>query len=194
MIRTAISCLLACLAIAGSTPPAPSIQFFGDSTQVMATALLLDRLGSRIEMRAVGGTRSGMLLLGIDGMNTPWPGPVHAPRVVINHGMNDARPWARIPIAKYKANLRRLVREAPAEVILETPNPSTYPGRDTAPYAQAMREVAAELGVQLIDVFSCFQQLPDWQNELTDQVHPSEVGMLWIVDHCVVPQLHAIGS
>jgi hypothetical protein len=166
------------------------LQFFGDSTQVQAFELLREHFPSAT-LRAVGGTRSDMLLDGTDGLNRPWPASVAAPVVVINHGMNDARPWAKVPLDAYRANLRRLAK-APALVVFETPNPSTYPGRDTAPYAQAMREVAAEVGAPLIDVHACFQTLPDWRAALYDQVHPNERGLRHIVDVCVAPRLRAI--
>lgn len=183
----AIALLLAFLA---ATAQATPVQFFGDSTQVQAFEYLRDHFpGSTL--RAVGGTRSDMLLGGTDGLNRPWPASVAAPVVVINHGMNDARPWAKVPLETYRANLRRLAK-ASALVVFETPNPSTYPGRDTAPYAQAMREVAAEVGAPVIDVHACFQTLPEWRAALYDQVHPNDRGLRHIADVCVAPRLREI--
>lgn len=62
--------------------------------------------------------------------------------------------------------------------------------RDTTPYAQAMREVASELGLQVIDVHACFMRQANWQARLYDGVHPTPEGLRYIVDVCVVPELH----
>ncbi len=180
------------IAMASSAVPArPALQLFGDSTQVQLYPLLRDRLGQVVANNAVGETRSDMLLGGTDGRNAPWPGSVQGSVLLINHGMNDARPWAKVPVATYRVNLHRLA-SAPAQVIFQTPNPSTYPGRDTAPYAQAMREVATELGLRFIDVHTCFMRQPNWQARLPDGVHPDMLGRHWIVDECLIPGLQSV--
>lgn len=184
MIR--LAALAAVAALAGSEGP-PDYQLFGDSTQVQIFPVLHARIAS-LKNSARGETRSGMLVDGTDQINQPWPGSVVGATVLINHGMNDARPWAKVPIAVYKANLRTLAK-APARVIFQTPNPSLAPGRDTAPYAQAMREVAAETGRALIDVHACFQRQPDWRERLYDGVHPDDRAVRYIVGACIVPAL-----
>lgn len=191
----ALLVLCASFGLASSaTPPRPMLQLFGDSTQVQAYGPLRERLGPLVQSQAVGESSSGMLVSGSDGLNPPWPGAVTGRLVLINHGMNDARPWSRVSLDAYRANLRRLA-VAPSRVVFVTPNPSTYPGRDTHPYAEVMREVGAELGVAVVDVHACFQRQPDWPRRLPDQVHPDEQGVQFIVDHCLlpvlIPMLHA---
>jgi peptidoglycan/LPS O-acetylase OafA/YrhL len=174
--------------VSSSTQQIAVLQLFGDSTQVMAHPLIQARFGKNVINSARVETRSDMLLNGTDGANLPWPRSVRADFVLINHGMNDARPWAHVSIEEYKRNLRRFA-EAPAQVIFETPNPSTAPGRDTTDYAQAMREVGSELNIRVIDVHTCFMRQSDWRARLYDGVHPDPKGLLYIVDQCVMPSL-----
>ena len=218
MLRTllavaAAGVLLVACGGGGSSVPIEqrTLQTFGDSTQWLAEPLLAQRLGAgRLIRSAVRSTRSGDLADGISderaaelevdagvpvpaAARPPWPRQVAGDVVIINHGINDARPWAPVSIADYKANLRKLATAAGAIVVFETPNPSTYPGRDTAPYAQAMREVAAEAGLQVIDVHAAFVAQPLWQSMLeADGVHPNANGLQFIVDAVLLPQLRSV--
>lgn len=124
--------------------------------------------------------------------------------VAIMYGLNDAslidpgpteRSEPRIPLAEYRENLRALVRETRrqgARVVLCTPNPMTpaYPharrGRyATAPeinfvlkdYAAAVREVAREERVDLVDVYELFRSTPAWEALLPDGIHPNATGL-----------------
>lgn len=171
----------------GSAEPSPtptaaesaSIQLFGDSTMVLAAPAWQARWAN-VTLSAKGGSTSAQLIDGTDGVNAPWPQSVTARYVVINHGLNDGyKHHGRImlTIDEYKAHLRTLAVAPGATVIFQTPLPSTRVGRDMAPYAQAMREVAAERGLRVIDVYDCFQGLGDWQSHLRDQTHPDAVGV-----------------
>jgi lysophospholipase L1-like esterase len=144
--------------------PPPRIQLFGDSTMRTAAVLWQERWGTRIENRAKDGTGSSY-----SNRNTP------------------------LTIDQYKANLRILAKAPGATAIFQTPNPSTLPGRDMAPYAQAMREVAAEFGLRVIDVFTCFQTQPNWVERIPDGTHPDELGLRYIVNICAAPVIESLG-
>lgn len=176
----------------------PTIQLFGDSTldeEIGAAPYWIARFGNRVTNRAVGGTNSTALVNGTDGLNIPWPGSVNAQYAVINHGLRDGYlpfPHAYTPIEQYRANLRTLSVAPGTEVIFQTPNPSTIAARDMTPYAQVMREVAAERGLKVIDVHACFQQQPNWQARVPDGTHPDAQGLQYIVNTCVAPVVQAL--
>lgn len=182
-----------------ATCTAPTIQLFGDSTldePLGAAPYWIAKWGARVTNRAVGGTNSRELRAGLDGKNLPWPGSVQADVVVINHGLRDGYtpfPAAFTPLAEYRDNLRFFAaHSAGARVIFQAPNPSTKEGRDMAPYAQAMREVAAEVGSQVIDVYACFQQQADWRARIPDGTHPDAEGLRYIVNVCAAPVIEAL--
>ncbi len=172
----------------------PIIQVFGDSTmdsEIGAYPYWAERWGSRIINRAVGGTNSVALRNGTDGLNAAWPGSVNADYVVINHGLRDGYvgfPEAFTPLDDYIDNLEFFADNSNgATVIFQTPNPSTDVGRDMAPYAEAMREVAAEKGCQVIDVFALFQLQPAWHTRIPDGTHPDAAGLRFVANMCAAP-------
>ncbi len=178
-----------------------ALQFFGDSTQVSVTPngiespnspwrligrMLADKFeGVTCESRGVGHTTSNDLVMGTDHLNKPWPGSVKPGALtVVNFGINDS---ASISLETYKANLRKL---NPA--YFETPNPTDAPSRPferTQAYAQAMREVAAELGTPLIDVNAYVLLLPNWQAYLEDGIHPSNELYALIARNAIYPAI-----
>lgn len=189
---------LACQPASGnSVKPALVIDYYGDSTiwgyrsgngeQVALTApqAFAAALGgsarATVSNEGVNGSTACDLLNGSDGRHPPWAKQIAgtaARFVILNHGINDQ--W-KYPLPQYKNCLRELVRIAKSRgklVILETPNPT----RDSAPdgldlYAQGMRDVAAELGVPVIDQYS---YLKDYlggrpvQEICPDGLHPSD--------------------
>ncbi len=172
-----------------STPPAArTLQLFGDSTQHEAAPFYRRRLGARLVDSSVAGTRSGDLISGTTSDPRPWPAPVVGDLVLVNHALNDSAVAAHVELEAYRANLRRLA-DAPGLVLFETPNPVTDPIRNPAPYVQVMREVAAERGVRLVDVYGCLTARADWPTLIRDGTHPSDAGYAYIVDTCVLPQL-----
>jgi lysophospholipase L1-like esterase len=122
--------------------------------------------------------------------------------VTIMFGVNDAAmlsypdfkpiPRPRVALAQYKKNLSEMIaraRKAGARVILMTPCPmgNKYFNRHMEPYkshdhnymlrsyAQAVRELAQEVKVELLDVWTRFLQ--KGMNELLpDGVHPNPRG------------------
>lgn len=180
-----------------SAPPAAApatIQLFGDSTLRMVGFELVKVYGSRIDNRAVNGSTSTQLIAGTDGLNARWPASVAADVVVIGHGLNDGFAAHQVLTQdEYRANLEQLVDLAPAgvRVVLQTPLPSTAPGRDMAAYAETMRDVARVRGLHVIDVFACFGTAPDYASLFKDGTHPTDAG-LQVMVACMRPTLDAL--
>ena len=139
--------------------------------------------------------------------------------VTLMFGVNDAAmlsfpefkpiPGPRVPLAQYRKNLAEMIhraRRTGARVILMTPCPmgNKYFNKHLEPYkshdknyvlrsyARAAREITAELGVELVDVWTRFLQ--EGMNELLpDGVHPNPRGheviakMLYNVVHLSPP-------
>lgn len=121
----------------------------------------------------------------------------HHPQVVIvQFGWNDS--WvdtggeespSRIPLENYRKNLRHIIdtlHEDGAQVILMTPNRprntmEAWRVQRTERYVQAVRELAAELDVPLVDVWAAYAEYDavDGQSVddlLVDEVHPGDQG------------------
>lgn len=115
-------------------------------------------------------------------------------------GPNAARTYPRVSVEDYSANLRTMItrlREAGSKVLLCTPNPMTrkYDFQHVGAYAEhedinymlihyveATRQVAAEMGVPLLDVYELFMTRPGGLDLLLDGVHPFEVGHQILAD------------
>jgi lysophospholipase L1-like esterase len=179
---------------APTAPPIRSIQLYGDSTQWYAAPDWQAQWPGMVTSDAVPGTTSGQLLAGTDGKNPAWPGNVTADLVVIKFGANDCLPWFFTSVEQYKANLRALVAATSARVVLETPDPTMDPYRpNEGAYTQAMRDVASELHLTLIDTDACWRAYGDWQSFLmADQEHANPAGRLYTVQHCAAPVIDAI--
>ena len=184
-------------------PPAVRIQLFGDSTQFgldgrtgravpqPPMALLQDAMDARfgagtvvVTERAVSGTTSGQLLDGTDGRNRPWPQEVDADIVVVNHALNDSN--HHVPLDVYARQLRQL-----HATVYETPNAITVPW-PAAPYAAAMREVAASLHAPVADVDAWMHAQPGWPALLADGLHPTQDGYREIVLKVLMPTLEPL--
>lgn len=144
------------------------IAFYGDSTirgyrthsgeQVAKSTpqAFAEALGNEgryiVRNEGVDSSRVEHLLAGTDGRHPAWR--QYLPRsgvdiVIINHASKNGS-----PVAQYKSDMRRAVALARAhnkQVILMTPSPIGEGGLDA--YVEAMRELAAEDAVPLIDVF-----------------------------------------
>lgn len=147
------------------------VQFFGDSTQ--------EQQGGNLQIALDLALGPGVAVaenLGVSG-STAADFPAAKVRAgaitVINFGINDSRaPGASV--LDYKARLRAI-----APTFYETPSPP-FDG-----YAQAMREVAAELGRPVIDVSATVRAMPGWEVRIWDGVHP-DPGMLGIIARDIV--------
>src|SRR6185369_4285201 len=87
---------------------------------------------------------------------------------VVNFGINDAK--LGVPLATYRANLRRLYRPG---VVYKTPNPIWGEAYDVQPYAAAMRDVATELGAPVIETNGFVLGIDHWQAMVPDHLHPT---------------------
>lgn len=171
----AVSNILFVADVSAAAPRKPSriIEYYGDSTvwgynplgggqvatpapSAFASALPVSR---RYEVRneGVNGSTACALLYGSDGKHAPWPEQMAASRasfVLINFGINDE--W-KVDVNTYKSCLYMLAqtaRQYGKQVIFETPNPtrdSRSDGLDV--YVDAMREVADQGGIPLIDQY-----------------------------------------
>ena len=105
--------------------------------------------------------------------------------VVVMFGMNDV---TRVPLGEFRENTRTIASrclDSGSAVVLCTPN-SVYENPDRpndrlAEYSQAVREIAAELKLPLVDCFAAWQQLraddPDgWMLLMSDTIHPNMNG------------------
>jgi lysophospholipase L1-like esterase len=177
------------------TPKVVTVQLVGDSTQfgvdgatytigyLRATeppdVVLQQILDARFGAGSTIVTNSG-----VSGSSTQWPPgilAVNADVTVVNFGINDSY---TVPIEAYKSTLRILY-----PTIYETPNPVD---RDFAPlagveaYAQAMRDVAAEMHVPVADVMA-YALVHDWRSKEPDLIHPSNAFYREIVTNVLAP-------
>lgn len=110
---------------------------------------------------ALGGQESGDALARVRQFRL-----LHADEAVIWLGTQDADD--AVPVAQFRDNVTALVRAlAPARTILVTPVPDySADPRAFLPYAAATRQVAQQLGVQLVDLGD-----PPQSQYLSDGVH-----------------------
>jgi acyl-CoA thioesterase-1 len=117
--------------------------------------------------------------------------PTH---VVIMFGLNDSwidngKTASRLTVAEYTKNLRQMLAELKRRqiaVLLMTPNPAiapTYPPHRNGtlkPYVEAVRRVAHDEHVPLVDVYARFGELAlegtDLNTLFTDAMHPNPKG------------------
>ena len=180
---------------------------------------LTERLGSKVEVINAG-VNGDIVTLAIERLK----GDVldRKPDIVtIMFGGNEAgfyRPETdgfadtpRVGRDEFKATLDKVVDRLRAEgitVVLMTCPPMTdrYGGMHLVPYqkhginflvkdyAQTMRDVAAEKGVELIDVYRAFQQNPSTRDYFPDGLHPDARGHRVIADLLVRRLTHIIGQ
>lgn len=142
------------------------VAFYGDSTirgyqthtgkQVAislpdAFALAVGR-GYRVLNEGADSSRVEHLLAGTDGRHPAWAQHIAEAKVdvvITNHASKNGN-----PVAQYKQDMRTMVqlsRGHGKRVVLMTPTPIAEGGLEA--YVEAMRELAAEEGLPLIDVF-----------------------------------------
>jgi lysophospholipase L1-like esterase len=180
------------------------VQLFGDSTMAgyeggftparLAThtpAIVLQaavdaRFGAgrvAVSSRAVSGATARQLVEGADGLNQPWPLPVDAEIVVVNHGINDMQ--AHETQGEYLGWLTKLAgNTAGATLVFETPN--KVKSWDVGPYADTMRQFASRRGLGVADTYaiSNTSMLGDW-------AHPTDAGYVAIVGQSLAPAVIA---
>lgn len=134
-----------------------------------------------VSSRATGGTTAKELVAGTDGLNAPWPQSVQAEIAIINYAITDRTHDDDLPA--YRAALEALAI-APAQVVFETPN--QVHAYDLTAYAQTMRDVAAEHGLPVADVFA-FTLEPAEFALMSDWAHPTNALYGDISKHVVQP-------
>jgi acyl-CoA thioesterase-1 len=114
--------------------------------------------------------------------------------VVIMFGLNDSwidagKTASRLTVDEYRANLENMLarlKERGIKAVLMTPNAALQPTYGTdrnatlKPYVEAVRTLAAERGIPLVDVYRNFAELalegPDVNALFTDAMHPNPAG------------------
>ena len=191
--------------IASGTPA--SIEFYGDSTYYGyllgggraspdPIATVQAALRAHYNNSAAACINSGVSGYGTSDVIAGWNGMVAASTadiVVVGYGANDAQGAASpaIPVESYSDNLRamtRTARELGKVVVFTTPVPFVdYGSIGTqskasigVQFADAMRSVAAELSVPVIDVQKMFLSALKYAGSssliLSDGIHPTQDG------------------
>lgn len=150
------------------------VQMFGDSTQRQQEQNLqafMDRrfgVGS-VSVENLGASSTDSTQMRLDQVK---PGAI----TVSNYGINDLD--RRVPVDAFKAALRRA-----NSTFYQTPNP---PLDD---FAKATREVAAEMGREVIDVSTFVRGLPAWERQIVDEAHPTAELYSAITEQLVGPAI-----
>lgn len=125
----------------------------------------------------------------------------HQPHyVVLMFGLNDswidpAKTTSRLSAQQYRENLEQMLARLKSQgvkVVLMTPNPALRPAygpernATLKPYVDAVRTIAAEQNLPLVDVYRHFAELaletPDVNTLFTDAMHPNPAGQRVIAD------------
>jgi lysophospholipase L1-like esterase len=128
----------------------------------------------------VNGQTACELLEGVNGFDD-WATRMDAATattvVILNHGINDAVSANSVSVDQYSTCLTGLAQAAKAEnkrVIFETPNPIS--DARLGPYVEAMRAVAAQEGLSVIDQYDYLTQQygQDASVIAPDGLHPTD--------------------
>jgi lysophospholipase L1-like esterase len=138
--------------------------------------------GVTVAQTSQGGAATHDRLDGTDSV-PPYPRGIVGNVYITNYGVNDA--LQRVPVETYKANLRQVLTLSGTSVIMQTPTPVVPV--DVAPYADAAREVAAELNLPVADANTVVHDLADWRDMLVDGVHPNDALYQQMMSNAVVP-------
>lgn len=193
------------------TPPPPStatvwVDYFGDSTAhgdigntpyqvARPPSVVLDQnLPSNYNVRneAVGGASVAELLAGRDGVHAAWTTTVarsNAKYVLMNYSINDSYEPGTTT-ASYKASYAQVIdiaRAAGKTVILQTTNPTNNTQKDVA-FSTAMKEIAAQKNVPVIDVYTYLSQYMAANNlgvyQITnDGIHPNQATYILVGEY-----------
>lgn len=192
-----LSAMLSIAALAQAGTGVQIIEYYGDSTvwgyqsqtgarvTKPAPAIFAESLPNprKFEVRneGVNGSTACELLNGKDGRHAPWGERMarsKARYVFVNFAINDQ--W-RHDVDSYAGCLRalaRIARKQGKQMIFETPNPTRDSGPDSLDvYVNAMRRIAAEEGVPVVDQYRYLTELLNGRSPATfcpDGLHPSD--------------------
>ena len=146
--------------------------------QAFAEALPTSPTKYTVHNEGVSGTSACELRNGTDGKHAEWGEQMAASTanvVIVNHAINDLR--KRESLDRYRSCLREiavLAKQRGKRVIFETPNPITAES-GLGSYVQAMKDVAAQNNVQVIDQYQYLLGRYSDPSEITpDGLHPSD--------------------
>ncbi|HIE4429965.1 TPA: SGNH/GDSL hydrolase family protein [Burkholderia multivorans] len=143
-------------------------------------AELVQSLGGQITVtnNGIGGTTAPESLNGLTPFSAPLATRLASIRpniVIVNYGINDAGRETTDDYQQALVGIVAAIRGAGAVPVLEEPNPVCKgPGPQLDAYVGAMRTVAQQYGVLLIQQYDYIKSLPDWQSMLPDCVHPNQ--------------------
>jgi acyl-CoA thioesterase-1 len=102
-----------------------------------------------------------------------WTGHKHYRTVVFNFGLHDLK--HHVAPEEYRHNLRTILQGIDAErVFFCTSTDGTFYGGDISTYNRVAREVMAERGVKIIDLYTFTLNHPEWKK--ADGIHFTEEG------------------
>jgi lysophospholipase L1-like esterase len=142
-----------------------------------------------VSNEGVGATELSQLIDGTDHRHPPWREQMARSRaaiVTLNFSLNDAwydtvatqgiEPETPEIYATYLRTAIAQARQAGKIVVLNEPNPTCEPvrARTLQQYVDALRLVAASEQVPLVANYDGLRQRKDWQQLLTDCLHPSD--------------------
>lgn len=169
---------------------------FGDTITEMGAVIELRGYVAQLMDRYV--RRADVLLRGFTGYTTNEAVKIlqaavldeHPEFVVLSFGLNDSALPGQIqhvPLKDYRRNLLEMatqIAQSGAWLVVVTPPPvdearvKSRAMEHTALYAEACREVAAQMRVPVVDIFSRLQEEPGWKKAcLLDGLHLSANGM-----------------
>lgn len=180
--------------IPGCTPRVVSVAIEGDSTNYAidgAKDLSLGWEAARaehspgVELQADMDAKFGpgavvvtnYAVPGTTAAESPW---LHADVIIENYGLND---MARgVPLADYAASIMTI-----GATIVETQIPTAYNDPTEVGYVNTVRG----LGIQVADVYSYVQSLPNWRSYYPKQVsvHVSDQLYKMITDNVLAPMV-----
>jgi acyl-CoA thioesterase-1 len=129
--------------------------------------------------------------------------------VVLMFGLNDSwidngKSSSRLTVDQYRENLLRMIvtlRDLERQVVLMTPNPAIAPqydpqrNRTLRPYVDAVRQLARQQQLELVDLYAYFGELGlegvDLNSLFTDAMHPNPAGQKQIAE-LLAPRLREL--
>lgn len=173
-----------------SCPPV-TVKFYGDSigrgfAKALQQVADVDRGPGRVLVTnlAVGGTASGQLMDGTDGLNAPWPSGSAADVIFVNHGHNDRS--RNVPASRFKKNIESFVEFG---AIVLTPIPVKWRQDEGSPYLAITR---AQPGMIDVNAWASGRGA-SWFAHLPDGTHPDPMISRAVARTLILPRVPECG-